>query len=51
MDNVRKVSFWMIDHPDEFIDGMVDLIALGFDLDKNNARSLITAIAEYKGII
>ena len=51
MDDTRKVSFWMVDNPDEFVEGLVDLVALGFDLDKNSARDLITAIAEYKGII
>lgn len=51
MDDTRKVSIWMVGEPDEFMDGLTDLLALGFDLDKNSARDLITAIAEYKGII
>lgn len=51
MDKHTKVSIWMIKNPEQFMGGLTDLIALGFDLDKNSARDLIEAIAEYQGII
>jgi len=51
MDDAKKISIWLVNKPEEFIDGFCDLMALGFDLDRNSARQLITAVAIYKGII
>lgn len=51
MTDARKVTIWLVSNPKEFIEGMTDLVAIGFDLDKNSARDLITAVALYKGII
>ena len=51
MDEAKKVSMWLINHPEEFVQGIEDLLALGFDLDRNSARALIRAAAIYKGVI
>lgn len=51
MDNTKKISIWLVSKPEEFIDGFCDLMTLGFDLDRNTARDLITAVAIYKGVI
>lgn len=51
MENSKKVSIWLATKPNEFVDGFMDLMALGFDLDRNSARDLIVAVAIYKGVI
>ncbi len=51
MTNTKIVSIWLVSKPEEFIEGLSDLLTLGFDLDRNSARDLITAVAIYKGII
>lgn len=51
MTDTMKAALWLVRKPDEFVNGMNDLITIGFDLDRNTARDLIIATAIYKGII
>lgn len=47
MDIARKASLWIIDNPKEFVDSIVDLVVIGFDMDKNSAGDLIRCAYEY----
>lgn len=51
MTNTMRAALWLVRKPEEFVDGLNNLVNMGFDLDKNSARDLIIAVAIYKGII
>lgn len=50
MDNERKALMWIKDNPSEFVDNAVELISIGFDLDKNSAMDLIRCVYEFSGM-
>lgn len=51
MTDTMKAALWLVSKPEEFVNGLNDLVTIGFDLDRNTARDLIIAVALYKGII
>ena len=51
MTDTMKAALWLVRKPEEFVEGLNDLVTIGFDLDRNTARDLIIAVALYKGII
>lgn len=51
MTDTVKAALWLVRKPEEFVNGLNDLVTIGFDLDRNSARDLIIAVAIYKGII